>query len=128
MLNLCIGMIFLFIIALTLLAIPFFMNKTSLFSKAYLLLALFTITFPLVFYFAWGQIKPLHHWLTRGKNHYDLQVEVDRLGGINGMIARIEGKLKENPEDRKGWSILGKLYLVVGEEVKAEEAFKKAAE
>lgn len=46
----------------------------------------------------------------------------DRQAMIRGMVERLAGKLKENPDDLAGWQRLANAYRVLGEEAKAKEA------
>lgn len=68
----------------------------------------------------------LADWLTRGEQHYQLLVQFQQLGGIDGIIARIEARLKIHPEDAQGWRVLGKMYLMKHDAVNAKKAFEKA--
>ena len=47
---------------------------------------------------------------------------------INEMIARVEARLAENPDDLAGWSILGRSYLQLGRTEDAVTAFRRAVE
>lgn len=122
------GVIFCILLtALLFVVVPFFKNK-SLFSKGFFVIFSFVVIFSLSVYFALGSQQDLKSWLTKGRTHYALLEQVDELGGLDGMIARIEAKLKEHPDDVQGWFILGKLYLAKNDQEKAEIAFKKADE
>jgi cytochrome c-type biogenesis protein CcmH/NrfG len=55
-----------------------------------------------------------------------LLVAFQELGGFDGTIARIKEKLKQNPNDARGWQILGKLYLAKGDTRAANKALTKA--
>jgi len=114
------------IAALILLAIPFVKYQEAI--KSYCVIASFTIVFTATLYFTIGKPNGLEDWLTQGQNHYRLLVEMNRLGGIDGIIHRIQIKLHENPNDIQGWIILGKMYLMKQDPQKAEEAFSKANE
>ena len=45
---------------------------------------------------------------------------------IQGMVARLAAKLKENPDDLEGWSRLGRSYSVLGRYTESAEAYAKA--
>lgn len=45
---------------------------------------------------------------------------------IEGMVARLAARLKENPKDGDGWMKLGRSYLVLGRHVDAVKAYEKA--
>ncbi len=109
------------------LAVPFIKTR-SLSSHYFLLPALFIILFSLSLYLTSNNSHALKQWLTEGEKHYRLQQEVNALGGIEGMIARIKHKLAENPRDAEGWFILGKLYFADQRYDAAKEAFGKAHE
>ena len=47
---------------------------------------------------------------------------------IKGMVAKLEEKLKQNPDDLQGWEMLSRSYKTLGETKKAEDADKKIAE
>jgi len=47
---------------------------------------------------------------------------------INGMVARLAAKLRENPDDVDGWKLLGRSYMVLGRFPEAVAAYAKAAE
>lgn len=125
MLLLYILIVTLLLSALSILAIPFFKNK-KLISKEFVLLSMSVIIFSSILYYSLGQSKALSGWFLQGKNHYLLMTEVERLGGIDGIILRLQKKLEEDPSDPKGWNILGKLYESKDEHALAEEAFNKA--
>lgn len=44
------------------------------------------------------------------------------------MVARLEGKLKDNPNDGEGWKRLGRSYMVMGRYRDAVSAYSSAAE
>lgn len=110
----------------TLCAIPFIYTKQSLFSKYYVLMCC-TITITACFtYRMTNQQDALAHWLYSGKEHYMLLLQFQQLGGLQGMITRIQQKLSQNPHDATGWTILGKLYLANHQTDLAEQAFRQA--
>ena len=45
---------------------------------------------------------------------------------ILGMVERLAGRLKDNPDDAEGWRMLARSYEVLGETDKAKEARAKA--
>jgi cytochrome c-type biogenesis protein CcmH len=45
---------------------------------------------------------------------------------IRGMVERLEGRLKDNPDDLEGWRMLARSYEVLGQLDKAREARTKA--
>lgn len=108
-----------------LIAIPFIKNKTLL-SKSFFVMLIFVVIFSLGLYFTLGSSNHLRNWQTKGRDHYALLVQMEQLGGIDGMIAQIKQKLAVNPEDKKGWFILGRLYLAKNDRENAEKAFARA--
>ena len=45
---------------------------------------------------------------------------------IVALLGRVEQRLKEHPNDKRGWQLLGQGYLSLGDTTKAAETFKKA--
>lgn len=68
----------------------------------------------------------LTNWLKQGREHYELMVQFNQLGGVDGAILKVQERLALHPEDAEGWRILGKLYLSKGDTAKADWAFGKA--
>ena len=46
---------------------------------------------------------------------------------IGAMVAKLEERLKQTPEDAEGWTMLGRSYSVLGRYAEAVTAFKKVA-
>lgn len=120
------GFIFLMLISsLALLAIPFIRTRTI--SSGYFFCSVFfVIIFSLGIYQFSTNHAQLKLWLTQGEKHYQLQQAVKELGGFSGIIKQLKYKLAENPNDAKGWFILGKLYFADQDYNKAKEALGKA--
>ncbi len=122
------GMQFLLLLcAVGLLATPFVVNKNIL-SKNFLLASGFILVFSFTIYQFTTDKTALSYWLTQGKTHYQLQEQFNALGGIDGVIARVQAKLNANPTDAKGWWILAKLYAAKHDDAAAAAAVKKARE
>jgi cytochrome c-type biogenesis protein CcmH/NrfG len=111
--------------ALALLIIPCFIYKNQNRLLASTFAVLFSL-FSILLYLFSSHPVALKYWLTEGKEHYELIQTFERLGGVEGAITRIHQKLMENPENREGWIILGKLYLANQDESSAEFAFSRA--
>jgi len=79
-------------------------------------------------YFYTSDQKGLHWWYAQGREHYQLLSQLEELGGINGMIEKVEKKVQAQPQDPQGWLILGKLYLAKPNANEALAAFRKAKE
>lgn len=114
--------------ALGVLAIPFIRSTHSVLSKDFIAISIITILFSVVLYQSFGQTSAVRLWFTEGKNHYNLMIELQQLGGIEGIITRLQDKLSANPNDAKGWFILGKLYYSKHDYEAARAAFAKAHE
>jgi cytochrome c-type biogenesis protein CcmH len=50
------------------------------------------------------------------------------VGDVNSMIASLEGKLKQNPNDANGWRLLGWSQFETGDLMKAAQAYRRAAQ
>ncbi len=50
------------------------------------------------------------------------------VGDVNSMIASLEGKLKQNPNDANGWRMLGWSHFETGDLMKAAQAYRRAAQ
>jgi tetratricopeptide (TPR) repeat protein len=96
------------------------------FSKSFFTVASLTLTVAFGLFHISNNTAGLRLWLTEGRAHYDLLVAFQELGGFDGTIARIKEKLKQNPNDARGWQILGKLYLAKGDTHAANMALTKA--
>jgi cytochrome c-type biogenesis protein CcmH len=51
----------------------------------------------------------------------------DRKAMIGTMVARLDARLKEHPDDPEGWQKLGRAYDVMGEKQKSLDAYREAA-
>lgn len=115
------------LVAIGIISIPFLKNST-LKSKNAILISLFILCFSFIVYQFSGNKSALKKWITQGKQHYQLQNQVIELGGIDAIIENIKQKLKNNPDDAKGWFILGKLYYSQHNYEAAKVVLKKAHE
>jgi len=52
--------------------------------------------------------------------------EMGAAGAMNEVTATLEARLARDPNDREGWRMLGRTYLVGGNAVKAAESYEKA--
>jgi cytochrome c-type biogenesis protein CcmH/NrfG len=122
------GLLLLMVVgAFTLLAIPYYQGKIRwALPASYWFIATGTALVAFTLYYFSGNHQALAFWFAEGKQHYELLGKIDELGGIDGVIFRIQEKLKQNPADAEGWFILGKLYLSKQNAVAAKEAFSKA--
>ncbi|MFQ5959697.1 MAG: tetratricopeptide repeat protein, partial [Alphaproteobacteria bacterium] len=51
----------------------------------------------------------------------------DRVEMIRGMVARLAGRLEDNPDDLEGWLRLGRAYGALGDAAGARDAYAQAA-
>ncbi|MGD9915644.1 MAG: c-type cytochrome biogenesis protein CcmI [Rhizobiaceae bacterium] len=49
----------------------------------------------------------------------------DRLAMVQGMVAQLDAKLRENPKDAEGWRRLVRSYMVLGQESQARDALAR---
>jgi cytochrome c-type biogenesis protein CcmH len=49
----------------------------------------------------------------------------DRAAMIEGMVARLDGELRKNPDDPEGWQRLIRSYMVLGKKAEAADALKR---
>lgn len=52
----------------------------------------------------------------------------DKVGSVTSLLAGLEARLAENPEDAKGWLLLAKSYDHLGRGNEAKDAYAKAVE
>ena len=60
-------------------------------------------------------------------NNHTTQSPKEKLDSVDQMLAGLEQRLQENPNDGKGWLLLGKSYRHLGRNDDANNAFIKAA-
>lgn len=111
--------------ALILVMIPF-VRTNKYFTRQSSFAVIFTTLLACILYFIFGNAPGLNQWLTAGKKHYQLLTEVNQLGGMDTIIARIQQRLKLNPDDIRGWIILGKIFLSEGRIKEARDALDHA--
>lgn len=119
------SLLLLLIAALGMLSIPF-LRQGVLLSRRYAAIAVFITFFSIILYHYQGAPREVNAWNTTGNKHYQLLTEYNKLGGIQGIISRIQLQLKNHPDDAKGWFILGKLYLANQDYAHATSALQKA--
>lgn len=68
-------------------------------------------------YFATGNLSAL-----------DPHAAAPDVAQLEGMVARLAAKLRENPDDTDGWKLLGRSYTVMGRFPEAVDAYAKAAQ
>lgn len=110
-------------ISLFLLGIAARKNKTY---TGFFVLSLIFVLAAFELYHQKNDTDSLHQWLAQGQQHYQLQMEVNQLGGINHIIQQIKERLVANPQDAQGWFVLGKLYLALQQNSDAKAALTRA--
>jgi cytochrome c-type biogenesis protein CcmH len=113
------GLICMLALAITFLVIALPRKKIAFYLAGILVL------FALPLYFLFGSAAGLSGWLARGQTHYNLLVEVNRLGGMDVIVKRIAAHLAAHPNDANGWMILGKIWLSEHQYAKAQAAFSR---
>lgn len=112
-------------IAIVLLAVPLLKNKNYSW-KSFTVVSVAVVLFSVGLYSLTDNHTALEEWLLHGKEHYQLLVQYQELGGLDGIIKRVNAKVKANPNDAEGWYILGKLYLMKQNFPAAKKALEKA--
>ena len=84
------------------------------------LLPLTSVT--LLLYAVFGHQQAWQSWQEHGRAHYELMNQVQRLGGLEGLIQGVKARLAQNPNDIKGWQLLAKLYAANHQVQEAEKA------
>lgn len=112
--------------AFCLLFLPPLRAHCHLLCREHIILSMLTMAFTFSFYLLSSHPFVLNQWLKYGQPHYQLLMEYEQLGGINGIIFKIKRRLAKNPNDRQGWLILGKLYKYKHDNKAAEKAFQRA--
>lgn len=116
----------LFLLAIALLSIVYLKNAKSFTFAHFFGITLLIGFFSFGIYYIGSRPQHLQQWLKYGKKQYEFLIQYERLGGINGMINRIQHKLDENPSDLEAWIILGKLYIAKTDYMAAKDAFTHA--
>lgn len=80
------------------------------------------------FYLYWGDSQSLAQWYQAQQRAELIKDFVAKYRSVDEIIALMQQRLKEHPEDAKGWYLLGRLYRSQGNLKAAEEAFAKAKE
>lgn len=108
-------------VALTFALYPLRRKKGLLVVIGMLLAALVTYI-----YWRFGAWLPLHqHWQAEAK-HQQVVRFLSSVKGTQGLIHQLKSKIKEQPQEPKGWYLLGRLYANEGQWQQAQQAFKKA--
>jgi cytochrome c-type biogenesis protein CcmH len=61
-----------------------------------------------------------------GKPHAERVTADPRRVPVEELIARVEARLQENPDDARGWDVIAPVYLKRGEYLKAARAFQRS--
>jgi len=76
----------------------------------------------LAVYLAVGNPRAILPQTAEGENRHGLSAQQ-----FEALVARLATRLKDNPEDAEGWTMLGRSYAVLGRFGEASEAYAKAA-
>ncbi len=112
--------------AIGLVSIFYYRNKNNISIYSFFILAFLLIILSISGYQFYGNASQLKSWYRFGEKQYEFMMAYERLGGINGMIARLKRQLASDPNNIDALVILGKLYLAKLDYVPAEAAFKQA--
>jgi hypothetical protein len=115
MLTLLIALMILLTISIGFLTLSYLPSDGVSF-KFFLTSTLFVTLASLALYTFTGNKIALIQWLTHGQTHYQLLQQFEALGGVKGVITRIEERLKKNPQDEKGKEILLRMKRLEQEE------------
>jgi cytochrome c-type biogenesis protein CcmH/NrfG len=118
-------LLFMLVVALAIVAIPF-LQQSQLRFRWFILIAICMSASAFFIYALTGNKVALNEWLTHGEQHYQLLEKFNALGGVDGAIVRIKKSLQENPLDAQGWLILAKLYVAKQDHDAALKAIKEA--
>jgi len=77
-------------------------------------------------YLHWGYSKKLTQWVVVKKQNKIVKKELTKYGSIDNLITVFHKHVANAPDNPQGWYLLGKLYLSVGKNQKAVDAFTKA--
>lgn len=72
---------------------------------------------------AWRQVQQVQE---QSAQHEALQSLVAQMGGVTGMINKLQLQVKNNPNDAEGWYWLGRLYEHQQQFFAAHEALQHA--
>lgn len=112
------------ILCFTFLVIPLMKNNRYFLCKDkylvfYILSAFIVIIF--CFYPSKKELIAYANWQKSGETHYNLMVQYEALGGLEGLITKVKAKIKANPNDKTGYFILNKLLMLKNAEKKANQ-------
>jgi cytochrome c-type biogenesis protein CcmH/NrfG len=125
MLTLYVALTIMLVLSIGIVSIPFIKNKSII---GFISVSLVFVISACTLYQFSGNKPALQNWFTHGEEHYRLQVQINKMGGIDAIIKRVQAKLEANPNDAQGWMILGKLYLGKQDTKSANAAFQRAKE
>lgn len=80
------------------------------------------ILLTLLLYAVFGHQQAWQEWEKHGRAHYELMNQVQKLGGLQGLIQGVKARLAQNPDDIQGWQLLAKLYAANHEMQEAQTA------
>ena len=81
----------------------------------------------IILYWQLGASSALKDSILYQARSQEIRQEIEELGSSPKAIKAIKSALEQNPNDARGWFLLGKLELSADNEPDAEKAFAKAA-
>ncbi len=89
---------------------PLFCTPSSIHYGPWCFTLLPLISVTLLLYAVFGHQQAWQDWQEHGRAHYKLMNQVQKLGGLQGLIQGVKARLAQNPDDIHGWQLLAKLY------------------
>lgn len=110
---------------MTLLALCFLWPLRT-YKKTTFFLSIFFVSISITFYFCFGSSQKLSAWYVQQRQEKAILFALKQFGSIANLTHALEIKMQQNPNDWKGWYLLGKLYLGQNRLNEAEKAFERA--
>jgi len=77
-------------------------------------------------YSRWGSYHEWHIFAQSQRNQQQVKALLATEQGRKELITQLRTRLNKTPDNAYGWMLLGKLYLTIGDEVLAQQAFELA--
>lgn len=119
MIILIISMVLILLLSCTIVFQPFLLNSQLKTGMVCFFTVIISATFLyLLFSHGFDNLT----WLHKKHHHQQLIKEFNQLGSIDEIIARVQRRIRQNPDDAQGYYILAKLYEAQGKQKEAEQA------
>lgn len=118
---LLIGLVFLGLGALLIVAYPFRQHRRGLYLVVPLCIVVMAIC-----YYLWGGWSLWSSYLQQSAQKQQVQKIIKSVHGVDEIIDKLRVKLNQNPNSARGWYLLGRLYAHQGQWEKAKSAFETA--